>query len=167
MEIYTDAVNAPAKENNMPHKPEIFDIAECAEKVRDALRMLQEQSLPGQRNGRGRKMDVMREVKGDIEKVMRLGYSPQQIADAISNGDVFKILPKSITQLMNRPSVITDPRPEQPKIQQKKRLPSLQKDDLKRNDGQKGTRRTAEYADVRPPKSSANEEWSGPRPDRD
>ncbi len=83
---------------------EEYDIEAYAEKVRKALKRMQETTTAGVRTGKGRRMDVMRAVKADIETLVALGYTAGQIADAISKGDVFAILPKSITQLLNESS---------------------------------------------------------------
>lgn len=151
----------------MSEKPDIYDIAETAERVRDALRRMQTGTTPGQRNGRGRKMDVLREVKDDIAEVMRLGWSAQQIADAIADNDVFKILPKSITQLMNSSSISSITPPEKSRRSPRKRHPTSDIEDIKKVDGHHGSSSRVAHDASRSSASKPNDKWSGPKPDRD
>ena len=78
-----------------------FEISETAERVRNALKKLEETNSPGQHSGKGGRMDVMREVKEDVSRLIDKGYAAHQIAQAMNEGDIFHILPKSITQLLN------------------------------------------------------------------
>lgn len=82
-------------------KPKVqrtFDVAEFANKARQSLLKLKETQQPGQQS-LGSKSDVVTAVKDDIKKLMDEGYTAKQIAEAFSS-DVFGILPKSITELV-------------------------------------------------------------------
>jgi non-homologous end joining protein Ku len=75
-----------------------FDIAEYADKVRAALKRLEQDQKPGQQSGTGTKTEVLQEAKADIVEMLKKNFTAKQIADAIKN-DVFGILPKTITEL--------------------------------------------------------------------
>lgn len=82
-------------------KPKVqrtFDVAEFANKARQSLLKLKETQQPGQQS-LGSKSAVVMAVKDDIKKLMDEGYTAKQIAEAFSS-DVFGILPKSITELV-------------------------------------------------------------------
>lgn len=95
-----------------------FNIEEYAQKARQALTKLQEQKQPGEKTGTGGKTEVLSAVKPEIERLMKEGYTAQQIADALQD-DVFRILPKTITQMMNPKAR----KPRKPKAQQKTDTP--------------------------------------------
>lgn len=75
-----------------------FDVTEFAEKARQSLQKLKKSQQPGQQTI-GSKSDVVLAVKGDIKKLLDEGYTVKQIAEAFCS-DVFSILPKSITELV-------------------------------------------------------------------
>ena len=87
--------------NKPPKKPKVqraFDVAEFSAKARQSLLKLKQTQQPGQ-HALGSKSDVLNSVKDDIKKLMNEGYTARQIADAFSS-DVFGILPKSITEIV-------------------------------------------------------------------
>jgi hypothetical protein len=88
------------KEQNMQPLKEarMYDIQEYAEKVRASLVRLKQQQKPGELIGKGGKTEVLQAAKSEIQALLKEGYSSKQIADALQ-GDVFGILPKTITQL--------------------------------------------------------------------
>lgn len=86
--------------NEQKTKQRLFDVKEFREKARTSLENLSKTQQPGEHAGKGTKTDVLESVKNDILELMSKGYTPKQIADAFSN-DVFAILPKTITQLVN------------------------------------------------------------------
>lgn len=79
----------------------VFDKKESKERIKEALEKLQKESEPAAVELANR-TDIIRdeEVKQDILKLVEAGYTPVQIAKAISN-DVFQILPRSITSVIN------------------------------------------------------------------
>lgn len=85
-----------------------FDVSEFAEKARQSLQKLKKSQQPGQQTT-GSKSDVVLAVKSDIKKLMDEGYTAKQIAEAFSN-DVFGILPKSITELVEGKRRVTSKR---------------------------------------------------------
>jgi hypothetical protein len=93
-----------------------YDIEEYAARARAALVKLQETQQPGA-GKTGTKTDVLKTVIDDIKALTAKGYTLQQIADAMRQGDVFSILPKSITALLEdtktRKKVKVEP-PKQP-----------------------------------------------------
>lgn len=86
-----------------PTKRELFDIKEYSEKVRGVLQTLEQTQRPGEANGKGGKVDVLVTVKAEIKTLMDKGYTAQQIATAITDADVFKILPKTLTEIAVKP----------------------------------------------------------------
>jgi hypothetical protein len=78
-----------------------FDIAVESQRIGQALAQLKASQQPGEASGKGNKTQVLQTQITEIEALVSAGYSVRQIAAAISN-DVFGILPKSITQLLNR-----------------------------------------------------------------
>ncbi len=95
-----------------------YNIEEYAQKARKALDKLREEKQPGEKTGTGGKTEVLSAVKPEIERLIKEGYTAQQIADALQN-DVFRILPKTITQMMNPKAR----KPRKPKTQQKTDTP--------------------------------------------
>lgn len=79
----------------------VFDKNGSKERIKEALEKLQRESEP-EAVELANRTDIIRdeEVKQDILKLVDAGYTPVQIAKAISN-DVFQILPRSITSLIN------------------------------------------------------------------
>lgn len=85
--------------DSKPKAQRKFDIEATSTQLRDALCALEAREKPGQSNGKGSKTDVLEAAKADIQALLAKGYTAAQIANAITN-DVFKILPKSITQIV-------------------------------------------------------------------
>lgn len=85
--------------NAMTINKRTFDIAEYSDKAREALKKLKATKQPGQQ-ATGNKSDVLNAVKTDIKNLMDEGYTIKQIAEAFS-ADVFGILPKSITEIID------------------------------------------------------------------
>jgi len=83
----------------MTKEQRIFNVAEFSEKARKALNKLESEQQAGQLISGG-KQDIVRAVKTDIKALLEKGYTTQQVADAFKN-DVFGILPKTITQIIN------------------------------------------------------------------
>ena len=80
-------------------QPRSFDIPATADRARKALNALRDKQKPGERAGKGRKTDVIRTLKSEIQALLREGYTTQQISEALRQ-DVFSILPKTITQVV-------------------------------------------------------------------
>ena len=85
--------------NKPTTKQRFFEIGEYSDKVRDSLKKLEQTQQPGQQSGKGSKTVVLEAAKAEIQELVKKGYTPKQIADALSN-DVFGIIPKTITQLI-------------------------------------------------------------------
>ena len=85
--------------NKPTTKQRVFEIEEYSDKVRDSLKNLEQTQQPGQQSGKGSKTAVLEAAKAEIQALVKKGYTPKQIADALSN-DVFGIIPKTITQLL-------------------------------------------------------------------
>lgn len=79
----------------------LFDIQTESERIAQALATLKATEKPGEASGMGTKTVILMQQEAEIKKLYADGYTVQQIAKAISN-DVFGILPKSITQLLNK-----------------------------------------------------------------
>ena len=79
----------------------MYDIEEYAKKAKVALTKLEQTQNPGEVSGKGNKSDVVLAIKADIQKLLEKGYTSKQIATALKEGDVFGILPKTITELMS------------------------------------------------------------------
>lgn len=79
----------------------MYDIEEYAKKAKVALTKLEQTQKPGEVSGKGNKSDVVLAIKSDIQKLLEKGYTSKQIATALKEGDVFGILPKTITELMS------------------------------------------------------------------
>jgi hypothetical protein len=77
----------------------LYDVEEYAARARAALVKLQETQKPGE-GKTGTKSDVLHAVIDEIKALRSQGYTSLQIADAMRQGDVFGILPKSITALL-------------------------------------------------------------------
>jgi len=78
-----------------------YDVPLYAEKARAALQRLKASERPGESRISSRKTDVLLAIEKDIKEMIDAGYSPEQIARALSD-DAFRILPKSITQILSR-----------------------------------------------------------------
>lgn len=83
----------------MANTQRMYDIEQYSQKALDALNKMQTTQKPGQ-VVKGGKADVVMSVKKEIEAMMEKGYTSQQIAEAFKN-DVFGILPKTITEIVN------------------------------------------------------------------
>ncbi|WP_248886490.1 hypothetical protein [Acidithiobacillus acidisediminis] len=78
----------------------MYDIEEYAKKAKAALSRLEQTQKPGELSGKGNKSDVIMAIKSDIQKLLEKGYTSKQIATALKEGDVFGILPKTITEIV-------------------------------------------------------------------
>ncbi len=85
--------------NEPTTKQRLFEISEYSDKVRNSLKKLEQTQQPGQQSGKGSKTLVLEAAKAEIQELVKKGYTPKQIADALSD-DVFGIIPKTITQLL-------------------------------------------------------------------
>jgi IS30 family transposase len=90
----------------MVNKAKTYEVDQYAEKVRQALKKMEETQQPGGRK-KGSKSDVIMAVKADILRLMKMEYTSEQIADALKGEDVFSILPKSITELVKGKKIAT------------------------------------------------------------
>lgn len=79
----------------------LFDIQTESERIAQALANLKANEKPGEASGMGTKTVILMQQEAAIKELHEAGYTVQQIAKAMSN-DVFGILPKSITQLLNK-----------------------------------------------------------------
>ena len=79
----------------------LFDIKTESERIAQALKNLKANEKPGEASGMGTKTVILMQQEAAIKELHDAGYTVQQIAKAMSN-DVFGILPKSITQLLNK-----------------------------------------------------------------
>ena len=89
-----------AKTGNAKHT-RLFDIKTESERIAQALKNLKANEKPGEASGMGTKTVILMQQEAAIKELHDAGYTVQQIAKAMSN-DVFGILPKSITQLLNK-----------------------------------------------------------------
>lgn len=76
-----------------------FDIAEYSQKGIDAISKLMATKQPGHKTV-GSKHDVVMAIREKIKAAHDAGYTVQQIAEAFKDGDVFGILPKTITEVL-------------------------------------------------------------------
>ena len=79
----------------------LFDIQKESSRITQALEKLKETQKPGELSGMGTKTAILMQNESLIKTLHDSGYTVQQIAKAMSN-DSFGILPKSITQLLNK-----------------------------------------------------------------
>ena len=79
----------------------LFDIQTESARIAQALANLKATEKPGEASGMGTKTVILMQQEAVIKELYDAGYTVQQIAKAMSN-DVFGILPKSITQLLNK-----------------------------------------------------------------
>ena len=79
----------------------LSDIQTERERIAQALKNLKVNEKPGEASGMGTKTVILIQQEAAIKELYEAGYTVQQIAKAMSN-DVFGILPKSITQLLNK-----------------------------------------------------------------
>lgn len=79
----------------------LFDIQTESKRIAQALANLKANEKPGEASGMGTKTTILMQQEAAIKELYEAGYTVQQIAKAMSN-DTFGILPKSITQLLNR-----------------------------------------------------------------
>lgn len=90
-----DAVEAAKKEK----EPRFFDAAIYAKKLQDALTELAKKT-PGELSGSVGKSEILKSGAAQMQQLVEAGFTLKQISDAISN-DVFKILPKSLTEVLH------------------------------------------------------------------
>ena len=84
---------------NQGKRQRLYDVKECKEKIVAALEDLKNTEQPGEISGKATKSDVVKSAKSEIEALIKEGYTPKQIANAISRKDIFGIMPKTISQL--------------------------------------------------------------------
>jgi hypothetical protein len=96
-----------------------YDIKEYSDKVKAALLKLEQTQKPGEQEGKGGKSEVILAAKDEVNKLLEKGYTAKQIADAL-RGDVFGILPKTITELFHLSN-----KPKVPRKQAQKKQTSL------------------------------------------
>lgn len=90
-----------------------YDIKETAEKALKAFEQLRNEHQPGDPvGGIGTKLDVLKyeAVRKAMKQLIADGYTAKQIAQALRDGDVFNILQKSITQVLNETPPTKNPR---------------------------------------------------------
>jgi transposase len=75
-----------------------YDVEKKQKELKALLQELKQQE-PGKMQS-GTKLDVLRSMIDDLKVLVEQGYTPAQIAAAISKSDDFKILPKSVTQVL-------------------------------------------------------------------
>lgn len=90
-----DAVEAATKAK----EPRFFDAAIYAKKLQDALTELAKKT-PGELSGSVGKSEILKSGTAQMLQLVEAGFTLKQISDAISN-DVFKILPKSLTEALH------------------------------------------------------------------
>lgn len=78
----------------------LYNVQEYAAKAKAALAQLEATQRPGEKNGKGSKAEVLNEIKADIIALLGKGFTVQQVSAALKE-DVFSILPKTITELVN------------------------------------------------------------------
>lgn len=79
----------------------LFDIQKESERIAVALANLKLKEKPGEASGMVTKTVILIQNESAIKELHEAGYTVQQIAKAMTN-DTFGILPKSITQLLNK-----------------------------------------------------------------
>jgi len=90
------------KDKEKQTQQRLFDIQAEVKKIDDGIKQMLEKQQPGQATGLGTKTLILMQRKDMITKLIGDGWTPHQIANAISS-DSFGILPKSITMLVNPP----------------------------------------------------------------
>ena len=80
-------------------KREMFDAEEYAQKMDEMIANLRKRT-PGEPVGKVGKNDILAMRREALQKLIEDGYTVNQIAAAIQD-DVFKILPKTITEIVN------------------------------------------------------------------
>ncbi|WP_045221542.1 hypothetical protein [Desulfonatronum thioautotrophicum] len=79
-----------------------YDIKETTKKAKIALETLKRNKRPGEGSCKGGKVSVLEAIKPEIEQLLNEGYTSKEIAEALKEGDVFNVLPKSITQIFSK-----------------------------------------------------------------
>lgn len=103
---------------------QVYNIVETAEKVLQALEVYKGKYKPGEHVGEtGTKLDVLKfeTVRNEMMAMAAAGWTPKQMAQAIKDADIFKVLGKSITQILNESVPETKPR------RKRKTAPTAQK----------------------------------------
>jgi hypothetical protein len=81
-----------------------FDIKDTAKKIIEALEQYKKHHKPGEHVGTsGSRTDVLKIVKPEMQKMIKEGFTPKQLAEAIREGKVFNVRPKTITQVIAEP----------------------------------------------------------------
>ena len=84
------------KDKEKQTQQRLFDIQAEVKKIDDGIKQMLEKQQPGQATGLGTKTLILMQRKDMITKLIGDGWTPHQIANAISS-DSFGILPKSTT----------------------------------------------------------------------
>lgn len=105
----------------------VYDVNEYKQKIELALAKLREQKA-GEASGKASKNDILSMYKKEIAKLVKDGYTAQQIAAAIKT-DAFGILPKSITQLLDDDTKKATTRTKKVAVSAANKTPSAQKQD--------------------------------------
>lgn len=79
----------------------LFDIQKESKRITQALANLKANEKPGEASGMVTKTVILTQNEAAIKELYESGYTVQQIAKAMTN-DAFSILPKTITQLLNK-----------------------------------------------------------------
>jgi len=77
-----------------------LDPDKALEQAKAAIERLKQQPPPPPKPKT--KGELIEALKQDIMDLLNRGYTPSQIARAMSEGDAFSILPKTITQALHR-----------------------------------------------------------------
>ncbi len=76
--------------------------SEILDSLKSGLEKLKKEKKPGAAAGMMSKMELLGALKDEIKALIDDGYTPAQIADALTIGDHFSIIPKSVTQMLNK-----------------------------------------------------------------
>lgn len=79
-----------------------FPAKKTAEELKALLKDLEKNHQPGEVSGDVSKTELIGLMKNTIKDLTARGYTVQQIAEAMNKHDSFNILPKSITQILNK-----------------------------------------------------------------
>ncbi len=79
--------------------PRYFEVEEYTKKVKLSLNQLKKDQKPGEKHGKGTRLDILKLVRENILELHNLGYSIPQITEAISK-NVFKVYPSMIKEIL-------------------------------------------------------------------
>lgn len=94
-------------------KRELFDAAEYAQKI-DTMIVNLRTKKPGEAVGKVGKNEILAMRREALQQLIKDGYTVNQIAEAIKE-DVFSILPKTITEIVNPKTIAETVQPEKQK----------------------------------------------------